>query len=204
MKRLMMMACIATLGSAACDRSKPANDDVASAEKATASTSAVAAAISTDAELDQLKTIKPVDACSWLTPEKLKAVYPDLTFEVHQKLEPRMSGYVWDSRCIYWAGMGTHEFAKDVPTHTLDIFVGTSVSEDKANANLASRHETAKAATGYQAQPAMGANAYTTTNTGISMLFFVKGQSEVQINVSDLKTPNDLKIKNAIAVAQSL
>jgi hypothetical protein len=203
MHRLMiMMAGVTILGLAACDRSQPATGDAAS--PGTANASAVAAAVSTDAEFEQLKTVTPVDACAWLTPDKLKAVYPDLTFEVHQKIEPQMSGYVWDSRCVYWAGVGTIDFAKDTPTHTVEIFVATSVSDAKAQANLASRHETAASATGYQAQPALGVNAYTTANTGVAMLFFTKGQSEVQINVSDLKTPNDEKIKNAIALAQSL
>jgi hypothetical protein len=207
MRRLMMvMAGVTVLGLAACDRSQPATGDTAAqaASPGTANAPAVAAAVSTDAEFEQLKTVTPVDACAWLTPEKLRAVYPDLTFEVNQKLEPRMSGYVWDSRCVYWAGVGTIDYAKDTPTHTVEIFVATSVSDAKAQANLASRHETAVSATGYQAQPSLGVNAYTTANTGVAMLYFTKGQSEVQINVSDLKTPNEEKIKNAIALAQSL
>jgi hypothetical protein len=187
---------------AACDRAPPAAGDAAAPEQAAAP--AAVPPPSTDAELEQLKTVAPVDACATLTPEKLKAVFPDLGFEVHQKLDPRMSGYVWDSRCSYRAGVGTIEYAKDTPTHTVEIFVATSATEDKARANLASRHETAVNATGYQAQPALGENAYTTTNTGVAMLYFVKGQSEVQINFSDLKTPNDEKVRKAVALAQSL
>jgi hypothetical protein len=203
MKRLMMTS-IAVLALAACNRSPPAPDADSKDASAAAAASEMAAEADVDAGLKQLETVKPVDACAWLTPEKLKAVFPDLNFEVHQKLEPRMSGYLWDSRCTYWAGVGSIDYAKDVPTHTLNIFVGTTVSEDKAKANLASRHETATSATGYRAQTALGPNAYSTANTGVVSLFFVKGQSEVQINVSDLKTPNDEKIQKAIALAQSL
>jgi hypothetical protein len=164
----------------------------------------VAAAPSPDAELAQLEAVTPVDACAWLTPEKLKLVYPDLTFEVRQKLAPRTSGYVWDSRCTYWAGVGTFEFAKDVPTHTVEIFVATPVSEAKALANLAGRRELATATRGYQPQPSLGADAYATTNTGMASLFLVKAASEVQINVSDLDTPNDEKLRRAVALAQAL
>jgi hypothetical protein len=192
------------LGLAACDRSPPASGDAGNPANATTPSPAAASAPSVDAELEQLKTVTPVDACTWLTPEKLKAVYPGLGFEVHQKLEPRMSGYVWDSRCVYWAGVGTVDFAKDTPTHTLEIFVATAASDVQAQAKLASRRETATSATGYQAQPGVGTNAYTTLNTGVVTLFFVKGQSEVQLNLSDLDTPSDEKIKRLIALAQSL
>lgn len=202
-RSLMMLVGFALLGLAGCgDRTPPAAGDAAAPEQAAAPASTPAT--STDAELEQLKTVAPVNACATLTPEKLKAVFPELSFEVHQKLDPQMSGYVWDSRCSYRAGVGTIEFAKDVPTHTVEIFVATSATEDKARANLASRHETAVATTGYQAQPALGANAYATANTGVAMLYFVKGQSEIQINFSDLKTPNDEKIRKVLALAQSL
>lgn len=203
----LCLALIAAL--AGCDRGAPApaeGGDTSAAPSASSADAAppAAAPVSADAEFEQLKATTPVDACAWLTQEKIKTVFPDLSFEIHQKLDPQMSGYVWDSRCTYWAGVGTIEFAKDTPTHTLDIFVGTSVSEEKAQSNLARRHETAVAATGYKAMPALGANAYATTNTGIASLFFVKGQSEVQINFSDLKTPNDQKIEKALALAQTL
>lgn len=203
MKRHMLMwAGIAMLGLGACDRSTaPAANEAA---KEAAPAAAAAAPANTDAELEQLKTVAPVDACAWLTPEKLAAEFPGLKFEVHQKIDPQMSGYVWDSRCVYWAGVGSIDFAKDAPTHTVEIFVATSVSEDKAKANLASRSEMATTTTGYQAQPTLGANAYTVIDTGMARLFFTKGQSEVQINVSDLKSPNAEKVKKAIALAQSL
>lgn len=201
----MGMAGVALLGLAGCDRSAPPEQAAASESAATSSAApATASAPSADAEFEQLKTVTPVDACATLTPDKLKAVFPDLSFEVHQKVDPQMSGYVWDSRCVYWAGVGTIEFAKDTPTHTVDLFVNTAVSEAKAQANLASRHETATTTRGYQAQPALGADAYTTVDTGVARLFFVKGQSEMQINVSDLNTPNDQKIAKALAIAQSL
>lgn len=206
MRRMMkVMAGVALLGLAACDRAPPASPEASGTEAASPpAASAPAPAASTDAELEQLKTVTPVNACATLTPEKLKAVYPDLTFDVHQKIDPQMSGYVWDSRCVYWAGVGTIEFAKDAPTHTVEIFVNTAANEDKAKANLASRHEMATTTSGYQAQAALGPNAYTTTDTGMARLFFVKGQSEIQINVSDLDTPNAEKVKKALALAQSL
>ncbi|TXH72720.1 MAG: hypothetical protein E6Q88_05985 [Lysobacteraceae bacterium] len=198
-RMLMVTASVTLLGLTACDRSPPTSPDVPAAKAAAATTTP-----SADAELDQLKTVTPVDACALLTPEKLAAVFQNLKFEVHQKLDPQMSGYVWDSRCVYWAGVGTYDFAKDAPTHTVDIFIATSVSEAKAKANLASRHEMATTTSGYQAQAALGEHAYTTTNTGMASLFFVKGQSEVQINVSNLKSPNDEKVKQVLAIAQSL
>jgi hypothetical protein len=162
------------------------------------------AATNVDAELEQLKTMTPVDACAWLTPEELATVFPGLTFEVHQKLEPRMSGYAWDSRCVLWAGVGTIDFAKDVPTHTVELFVNTVVSETKAQSNLASRRESATTTNGFQAQPSLGPSAYTTTNTGVATLFFVKGRSEVQINFSELKSTNEVKIKKLLEIAQAL
>lgn len=197
MYRKFLATTLVGLTLAGCDNSQP--QDAAGTAPA-----AVAPAPALDAEFEQLKGITPVDACSWLTPEKLAAVYPDLTFAVHQELKPQMSGYVWDSRCVYWAGMGTYEFAKDTPTHTVEIFVATSVSDAKALSNLASRQESATTVTGYQPQPGLGDRAYATTNTGIASLFFVKGPSEVQINVSDLDTPNEEKIRKAVALAQSL
>jgi hypothetical protein len=206
MRRILMMtASVALIGLAACDKA-PATGEPSpeSSAAAPAAAPAVAAASSVDAELEQLKAVTPLDACATLTPEKLKVVYPDLTFEVHQNVAPQMSGYTWDSRCSYRAGVGSIEFAKDVPTHTVDIAIATVVSEAKAQANLGSRHEQAKTTTGYQAQPSVGTDAYAVTGTGMARLHFVKGQSEIQINVSDLKSPNEEKIKNAAALAQSL
>jgi hypothetical protein len=157
-----------------------------------------------DAELEQVKAVTPVDACGWLTPEKLAAVYPGLVFEVRQKLAPRLSGYAWDSRCTYWAGVGSIEFAKDVPTHTVEIFVTTPASESKALAQLAQRRESAAANRGFQAQPALGADAHAVSRTGMASLFLVRSRSLVQVNVSDLDTPNDEKVRRAVALGQGL
>ena len=170
-----------------------------------ASQSAAASpAPSVDADFELVKKVTPVDACALLPAEKLAVAFPGLRFEVHQKVEPRLSGYAWDSRCTYWAGVGSMELAKDAPTHTVDIFVNTVVSAAKAQSNLASRHETARTATGYQAQPALGESAYAVTNTGMAQLFFAKGQSEIQMNTSDLKTTNADKIAKLVALAQAL
>jgi hypothetical protein len=203
----LIVATTLALALSACGGDKPAADTAAAPADATSpdqAAAAPAASASTDPEIEQLKTVKPVEACAWLTPEKLSAAFPGLKFEVHQKLDPQMSGYTWDSRCTYWAGVGTIDFAKDVPTHTVEIFVNTVVSADKAKANLVSRAETAKTATGYQPQTALGPNAYTVTSTGVAMLFFVKGQSEVQMNFSDLKSPSAEKVKKLLEIAQGL
>ncbi len=197
-----VLACTAVLGIGACDQSAPAPTNSTTAADSPASTPPAAAFV--DDELEQLKTVTLVDACALLTTEKLASVFPGLTFEVHQELKPQMSGYLWDSRCTYWAGVGTYEYAKDAPTLTVELFAGTAVSETKAKNNLASRHELAKTSTGYQPQPALGDNAYATTNTGVAWLFFVKGQSEVQITFSDLDTPNEEKVAKAVSLSQSL
>lgn len=200
MKRSMMAMATATmLGLSACGGDAPPANDAAKNAAPAAATAA-----SPDAELEQLKTTAPVDACATLTPEKLKTVYGDLAFDVHQKIDPQMSGYVWDSRCVYWAGVGTIDFAKDAPTHTVEIFIATSATPEKAKANLASRQEMATTTTGYQPQPDLGEKAYAVTDTGMARLYFVKDQSEVQINVSDLKSPNAEKIAKAVALAKSL
>lgn len=196
--RRLNLAILAALALAGCGAQQP--PDAATAD-ATASTPVPAAVASVDDEYERLQEITPVDACALLTPEKLKVVFEDLAFEVHQKLEPRLSGYVWDSRCAYWAGVGTIDFARDTPTHTVEIFVATPVSGEKAVANLAARHDGARTTNGYQPQPALGAHAYSTTNTGMVALYLVKGPSEIQINVSDLDTPNEQKLARAIALA---
>ncbi len=201
--RRLTTACtvLATLALAACSGREPASsDDTPSA----ASAPPAAAATAVDDELERLKATTPVDACTWLTPEKLKSVLPDLEFEVAQRIEPRMSGYVWDSRCTYWAGRGTIEFAKEQPTHTVEIFVATSASAAKAEERLAARREGAATTTGFTPQPALGANAYTTSTTGVVMLHFVRDQSEVQINYSDLTTPGEEKTRIVLALAASL
>jgi hypothetical protein len=194
------------LVTAACGGTSESNESTttdADAATTNAAESAPAAAV-VDPEFEQLKSVTPVDACSWLTADKLGAVFPGLTFAVHQELEPQMSGYVWDSRCVYWAGVGTIDYAKDVPTHTVDFFVATSATAEKAQANLMSRFEMAGGATGYQAQPELGEGAHNTANTGVVSLFFVKGQSEVQINFSDLDTPPQEKVTKVVALARSL
>lgn len=199
MKRLMMLvASIALSGLSGCDSSAPAADTAGANDQTSA---LVAGAPMVDAELEQLKNTIPVDACSWLPPEKLESVFPGLKFEVKQKLEPRMSGYVWDSRCSYQAGVGTIEYAKDTPTHTVDFFVNTAVSEAKAQSNLASRRESAVGTTGFQEQPDVGVNAYSSITTGMGRLHFVKGQTELQIQVSDLETSNEQKIANCMSIA---
>ena len=182
----------------------PAAGDAPPTPVAANETEAAPVAAVVDAELEQLKSVVPVDACGWLPAEKLAAAYPGLVFEVAQKVEPRMSGYVWDSRCTYYAGVGTIEFAKDAPTHTVEIFVATPVSEAKALANLASRREGAASTTGFEPQRSLGENAYSAASTGVASLYFVKNGSEVQINVSDLETPNAERVQKAIALAGSL
>lgn len=205
MKRSMMaMATAAMLSLSACGGDAPPAANDAAKDAVPAASAAAATTPAPDAELEQLKTTAPVDACATLTPEKLKTVYGDLAFDVHQKIDPQMSGYVWDSRCVYWAGVGTIDFAKDAPTDTVEIFIATSATPEKAKANLASRHEMATSTTGYQPQPDLGENAYAVIDTGMARLYFVKDQSEVQINVSDLKTPNAEKIAKAVALAKSL
>ncbi len=206
MRRMMILATgIAALGLMACNRETPAGGDAAAPPSASAAAPAAPAATpSPDDEITQLKAVTPLDACATLTQDKLKAVYPDLAFTVHQVLAPRMSGYMWDSRCSYRAGVGTIEFAKDAPTHSVDIMIGTVVSEAKAQANLASRVETAKTTNGYQPQPDLGTNAYAISDIGMARLYFVKGQSEIEINVSDLKTTSAEKIARAVALAKSL
>ncbi len=190
------------LGLVACNKT-PADAPKANAPIAVAKPAA-APAPSADAEFEQLKTMTGVDACATLTTEKLKTVFPELTFTLHQALAPRMSGYMWDSRCSYRAGVGSIDFAKDAPTHTVDIYIGTVVSDAKAKSNLASRAETAKSASNYITQPELGPDAYTITDTGMARAFFVKGKSEYQINFSDLKTPNAEKVKKVIALAKAI
>jgi hypothetical protein len=194
---------VALLGLSACTQSPSDSSDTAT-PAANATPQAKPAAMSTDPELEKLKTLTPKDACNMLSAEKLLAVFPDLKFEQHQHLAPRMSGYVWDSRCVYWAGVGSVEYAKDTPTHTVDLFVNTSVSDTKARANLASRHDLAKTATGYQAQPDLGVDAYTIVQSGAASLYVVKDQSELQINVSDVSSSNDAKRQKLIEIFRTL
>lgn len=203
MRRLIgLLTGIAVLGLAACGQSTP--NSANATDPAIDSAPVASPTVAADPELEMLKTTTPVDACALLTQEELALVYPELKFELQQELKPRMSGYVWDSRCTYWAGLGAQEFAKDVPTHTVEIFVATYISDVRAQENLATRHESAMAATDFQEQLTLGTNAHATSSTGVAWLFFVKGQSQMQISVSDLDTPNEAKVAKAIALAQSL
>lgn len=196
---LMMTLMVALVG---CNReaSDPPKDSVSGQAQAT-----VAVATNPlDAELEELKAVQPVDACAWLTPEKLATVFPGRAFEVHQHLKPQMSGYAWESRCEYWAGRGSVEYAKDVPTHTIQVFVETVASEAKAKERFARRTDGVASTTGYEAQPALGENAYAVTGTGYAKLFFVRGQSEVQITYSDLDTPSAEKVRLLVSLAKFL
>jgi len=145
-----------------------------------------------------------VVACDLLTLDEVVAVFPGLTFQVKQQLAPRMSGYAWDSRCEYEAGVGTIAYAKDVPTHSVQVFVNTVASDAKAQSNLKSRAESATQATNYKPQPALGASAYTISGTGTASAFLVKGQAEIQLLVSELKSSNDEKIAKLLALAKGL
>jgi len=194
--RAVAWSCVLSLGLVACS-SDPGTGTGGGA-------SSTSAPPSTDAEYEQLKRVTPVDACSLLTTEKLKAIFPDQTFSVHDKLAPQLSGYVWDSRCTQWAGVGAQPSAPDVPTHSVDVFVATAASEEKAKRNLATRQETAVSATGYRAQAALGPSAYSIVGTGFARLFFVKGQSEIQVNVSYLTSNEDERLGKAVTLAQSL
>lgn len=182
----------------ACDGTAPPDGS------AVAAPTSAAPAATTDPELEQVKALVPIDACTLLTPEKLALVHPGLRFELRQKLEPRLSGYAWDSRCTWWAGVGTIEFAKDTPTHTVEVFVATPASAAKARERLASRRETAATANGFQPVPELGDDAYAITPTGMASVFFVRAGSELQLNVSDLDTPNAEKVRRAVRLAQSL
>ena len=190
------------LGLAGCDRA--ATDPAAPAEESAAAPVAAAPAPAVDEEFEQLKAATPVDACALLGADALKAVYPDQAFELRQEVKPQLSGYVWDSRCTWWAGVGSIDFAPDAPTHQVEIFVATAASAERAQRNLASGHELAREAGGLGEQPALGEKAYSTTDTGRASLFFVRGQSLVQINVSDLNTPSAERVRRALALAQAL
>lgn len=190
------LSLIMALALSACDGSAP--------KPAVPPDTSASATAGADTELAQLQALTAPDACAWLTPNRLKQVYPDLSFAVHQAVAPRMSGYVWDSRCVYWAGVGSIEFAKDAPTHTVEIFIATAANESRAKANLASQHELASTSSGYLAQPALGTDAYAIIQTGAASVYFLRGQSQVQINVSELHTPNDEKLRRANVLAQLL
>lgn len=200
--RSSVVALALPLTLAACS-SEPAKEAAAPAAS-TAAPAAPASAPSTDPELEPVKAATPVVACDLVTLEEVSALYPGLKFSVKQNVAPRMSGYAWDSRCEYEAGVGTVEIAKTQPTHSVQVFVNTVASEAKAQDHLKSRAEMAKGESTYKAQPDFGASAYTTRETGSVSLFLTKGQAEIQLVVSELNSPNDEKIKKALALAKSL
>ncbi len=200
--RSSVVALALPLTLAACS-SEPAKEAAAPAAS-TAAPAAPASAPSTDPELEPVKAATPVVACDLVTLEEVSALYPGLKFSVKQNVAPQMSGYAWDSRCEYEAGVGTVEIAKTQPTHSVQVFVNTVASEAKAQDHLKSRAEMAKGESTYKAQPDFGASAYTTRETGSVSLFLTKGQAEIQLVVSELNSPNDEKIKKALALAKSL
>lgn len=199
--RLTVIAVALPLTLTACSGA-PATEQAAPA--ASSSAPAAASAPSTDPEFEAVKAATPVVACDLVTLEEVSALYPGITFTLKTKLDPRMSGYAWDSRCEYEAGVGTLEFAKTQPTHSVQVFVNTVASEAKAQANLKSRAELAAGESTYRAQPELGPSGYTTTGTGTASAFLTKGQAEIQLLVSELRGPNDEKIKKLLTLAKSL
>lgn len=195
-----LCAALLVLMLSACDRAPsptPQSPDPASAGSA-------AAAPVVDPEFAQLQALTPPDACAVLPQSTLASVYPGLEFELHQRVEPRLSGYAWDSRCTYWAGVGTVELAKDAPTHTVAIYLRTPATADKARANLAQRRQSAGTTTGLTPQPELGDDAFAITQTGLVTLHFVHGGSEVQIDVSDISSSSEDKLGKALALARAL
>lgn len=200
--RLTVLAVALPLTLTACS-SGPATEQAAPAVSSAAPV-APASAPSTDPEFEAVKAATPVVACDIITVDEVSALYPGLTFTLKSKLDPRMSGYAWDSRCEYEAGVGTLEFAKTQATHSVQVFVSTVASEAKAQANLKSRAELAAGESTYKAQPDLGPSAYTNRQTGMVSLFLVKGQAEIQLIVSELKSSNDEKIVKVLTLAKSL
>lgn len=200
--RLTVLAVALPLTLAACS-SAPSTDQAAPAASSSAP-AAPASAPSTDPEFEAVKAATPVVACDLITLDEVSTLYPGLTFTLKQKLDPRMSGYAWDSRCEYEAGVGTIEFAKTQPTHSVQVFANTVANEAKAQANLKSRAETAAGEASYKAQPNLGPSAFTRSQTGSVSLFLVKGQTEIQLLVSELKSSNDEKIAKLLALAKGL
>jgi hypothetical protein len=197
--RLTIVAVASSLTLLACSE-KPAADTAAAAD----APASQAAAPSTDAEFEQVKATQPVVACDLLTLEKVALVMPNLQFSALPSKPPQMSGYAWDSRCEYHAGVGTMDYAKETPTHVVQIFVNTVASEAKALSNLKSRAESAVTTTQYTPRPELGASAYTISNVGFVSVFFTKGQAEIQINVSDMSSTYEQKVARVLALAKAL
>lgn len=175
-----------------------------SGQSAPAASTAAPAAPSSDPEFEAVKAATPVVACDLITLEEVSALYPGLKFTVKQNTAPQMSGYAWDSRCEYEAGVGTIEFAKTQPTHSVQVFATTVASEAKAQEHLKSRAESMAGESTYKAQPDLGPSAHTVRGTGSVSLFMMKGQTEVQLIVSELKSSNDEKIQKLLALAKGL
>lgn len=189
-----------TLTLAACS-SAPATEPAA---PAAASAPAPASAPATDPEFEQVKAATPLVACDLITLDEVSALYPGLKFSVKQNTAPQMSGYAWDSRCEYEAGVGTIEFAKTQPTHSVQVFATTVANAEKAQAHVKSRAESMAGESTYQAHPDLGPSAHTVRGTGTVSLYTVKGQTEIQLLVSELKSSNDDKIQKLLALAKGL
>jgi hypothetical protein len=184
---------------------KSTSDQPAADTPATAAPVSQAPAPSGDAEFEQVKKTTPLVACELLTLEEVGRVIPAVQFSALPSKPPQMSGYAWDSRCEYQAGVGTMEISKETPTHVVQIFVNTVVNEAKALANLKSRAETAVSTTRYTPRPELGPSAYTIANVGYVSVFFSKGQAEIQINVSDiLESTYDQKVARVLALAKAI
>lgn len=201
--RSSVVALALPLTLAACS-SEPAKEAAAPAASTAAPAAAPASAPSTDPEFEAVKAATPVVACDLVTLEEVSALYPGLKFTVKQNSAPQMSGYAWDSRCEYEAGVGTIEFAKTQPTHSVQVFATTVASEAKAQEHLKSRAESMAGESTYKAQPDLGPSAHTVRGTGSVSLFMMKGQTEVQLIVSELKSSNDEKIAKALTLAKGL
>lgn len=179
---------------AACDRATPPAPPAAVQAAATA-------AANPDAELAALQALTPVDACARISLEDLRQVYPDVPFALQQALAPRLSGYVWDSRCVYVAGQGSVEGAPDAVTQTVEVYVATAATPAAAQSALQSGQALAQSTAGYQALSALGEGAYAITQTGAVSIYFVRDQSQVQIQVMALSSPNPQKLEQALALA---
>lgn len=188
----------------ACSGSSTPGSGQSAPAASTAAPAAPASAPSSDPEFEAVKAATPVVACDLITLEEVSALYPGLKFTVKQNTAPQMSGYAWDSRCEYEAGVGTIEFAKTQPTHSVQVFATTVASEAKAQEHLKSRAESMAGESTYKAQPDLGPSAHTVRGTGSVSLFMMQGQTEIQLIVSELKSSNDEKIQKLLALAKGL
>ncbi|WP_240096337.1 hypothetical protein [Thermomonas flagellata] len=189
---------------AGCARAPAAEDSAAAPPAAASSTPTAGTGAGDDPELAALRRLHPPEACQLLPVAQLGTVFPGQSFKVQQALPPRLSGYAWDSRCSYAAGIGSIAQAPTTPTHTVDLFVRTPATPEKARANLAERHRQALTTTGYQPLPQLGEDAHAVSQTGLVSVWLVKGGSELQLNASDIQTPNAEKLRRLVALAQAL